>query len=414
MSLTYGNLHISGRTPLVRLPHRTPREALALSRPSWLLYLGPRLLARHFRDEKYYKHFVELSRLVHKCLQFEISMADVADIRSGFAKWVQDFEKLYYQNNPERVQVCTLNVHALLHIADGIVAMGPVWTYWAFPMERYCGRLQRVIRSRRYPWSNLDAHILATAQLAQLRVRFGLEHELSLKPSISKTNDGSYSHKDYPSCTLLPRSRPSSSIKTDVFSRIKSHLATRYNINIQLVNQHFRPEYVQQWSAVRRLQGGDDMFAADMMRRSEDYRDRTFVKYVPLVDSLAHYRSRQSQFRQEAYYGQLKNILLITLPAAVASRLDEDHRTDEPVVLILASIQPCDTTGSVSRSLPDALCYKNLKPTPVVLDIITVQCLIGRAPLVPEGGGSTERGNTEFCIIDRSMGEVNNPIYDGD
>ncbi|KAL1751422.1 hypothetical protein FB107DRAFT_222095, partial [Schizophyllum commune] len=34
LSLTYGNLHISERTPLVRLPHCTPREALALSRPS--------------------------------------------------------------------------------------------------------------------------------------------------------------------------------------------------------------------------------------------------------------------------------------------------------------------------------------------------------------------------------------------
>ncbi|KAL1684480.1 hypothetical protein GGG16DRAFT_68216, partial [Schizophyllum commune] len=56
-------------------------------------------------------------------------------------------DRLYYQHDSSRVSVCTLNIHALLHIADSIEAMGPVWTYWAFPMERFCGRMQRAVRS---------------------------------------------------------------------------------------------------------------------------------------------------------------------------------------------------------------------------------------------------------------------------
>ncbi|KAI4518976.1 hypothetical protein K525DRAFT_181401, partial [Schizophyllum commune Loenen D] len=59
----------------------------------WLLYLGPRLLARHFKSEVYYRHFVRLSQLVHKCLQFELSGQDICDIREGFQSWVEDFER---------------------------------------------------------------------------------------------------------------------------------------------------------------------------------------------------------------------------------------------------------------------------------------------------------------------------------
>ncbi|KAI4518977.1 hypothetical protein K525DRAFT_171142, partial [Schizophyllum commune Loenen D] len=66
----------------------------------------------------------------------------------------------------------------LLHIADSIEAMGPVWTYWAFPMERYCGKLQRMMRSRRFPWSNLDAQVLANAQLDHIKLRYNIDQEL--------------------------------------------------------------------------------------------------------------------------------------------------------------------------------------------------------------------------------------------
>ncbi|KAL1728391.1 hypothetical protein EV714DRAFT_215252 [Schizophyllum commune] len=375
----------------------------------WLLYLGPRVLARHFRKDIYYHHFIELSRLVHKCMQFEISREDLADIHAGFSKWVLDFEKHYYQHDPSRVQVCTINVHALLHIADSIEAMGPVWTYWAFPMERYCGRLQRAIRSRRFPWSNLDEHILASAQLAHLKMRYNLEQELSLRPVASAVVDGQYSHKDYNSCILLPPWRPSSSITNSLAERIKIHLGTRYSASKQTVNQVFQKDFIKQYAAVRRLQGGDDMFAAELIRTPADYRDRTFVKYVPLVDAYAHFQSRPERLEPQAHYGQIRNILLVTLPATVALQLDGNYHSDEPSVLFLACIQECDTTGPVSRKLPDAECYTKMKPGPKVFDIATIQCLVGRTPLANLSSTSTDP--TEYCIIDRSMGEVNQPIY---
>lgn len=61
-------------------------------------------------------------------------------------------------------------------------AVGPVWSYWEFPMERYCGTLQPAIRSRRFPYASLDRFVLETAQLTQIKVIYNLVDELNLQP----------------------------------------------------------------------------------------------------------------------------------------------------------------------------------------------------------------------------------------
>jgi len=65
-------------------------------------------------------------------------------------------------------------VHALLRITDGIEACGPIWAYWAFPMEHYCSALQPAIKSRRHPYSSIDKHIVAQAQLTQIKLHYDI------------------------------------------------------------------------------------------------------------------------------------------------------------------------------------------------------------------------------------------------
>ena len=85
--------------------------------------------------------------------------------------------------------MCPLTLHALLHIADGIEACGPVWTYWAFPMECYCSVLQRAVaRSRRYPYKTLNHFVTEDAILQTVKLRYNLWDKLSLKPKSSKSN----------------------------------------------------------------------------------------------------------------------------------------------------------------------------------------------------------------------------------
>ena len=59
---------------------------------------------------------------------------------------------MYYQYYPNCLSACPLTILALLHV-DGMEAAGPVWTYWAFPTERFCGRLYLTQpRARQYPY----------------------------------------------------------------------------------------------------------------------------------------------------------------------------------------------------------------------------------------------------------------------
>jgi hypothetical protein len=58
----------------------------------WTLYLGPVLLRRRFSKLRYYNHFVRLVQLLHICLQFEITTEEIQTIRTGFIRWVEDYE----------------------------------------------------------------------------------------------------------------------------------------------------------------------------------------------------------------------------------------------------------------------------------------------------------------------------------
>ena len=76
--------------------------------------------------------------------------------------------------------MCPLTVHALLHIADGIDAAGPVWCYWSFAMEWFCGAITQGNKNWANPYASLDRHVQDIAQLQTVKIKFGLLETLSL------------------------------------------------------------------------------------------------------------------------------------------------------------------------------------------------------------------------------------------
>ncbi|KIM89672.1 hypothetical protein PILCRDRAFT_84614 [Piloderma croceum F 1598] len=203
----------------------------------WILYLGPVLLLLQFQCQKFYGHFVRLVQLLNLCLQFKLTDDDIEEIRVGFIKWVKDYEDIYYQHNPNRVSACPLTIHALLHIMDSIKANGPVWCYWAFPMEQYCGTLQPAIRSHQFPYASLDQHAVETAQLTQIKIIYNVAEELSLRPPHCKAIAGLYSTPLYPSCVVIPPKGNNWSTPNFI-SRITGALATHFNIYVKVLRPH--------------------------------------------------------------------------------------------------------------------------------------------------------------------------------
>jgi hypothetical protein len=56
-------------------------------------------------------------------------------------------------------------------------------------MERYCGDIARKVRSRRFPYANINKYVTSRAQLAQISLLYDLHDELQLAPPTSHDKD---------------------------------------------------------------------------------------------------------------------------------------------------------------------------------------------------------------------------------
>ncbi|KAI0371589.1 hypothetical protein BV20DRAFT_1035223 [Pilatotrama ljubarskyi] len=334
-------------------------------RSFWIQYVGPVLLERRFKQRKYYDHFVHLVKLICKCLQFELTRSEVEDIRAGFITWVEKFEQFYYQYDLQRLAACPLTIHVLLHIADSILTAGPVWTTWAFPMERYCGTLQPAIRSRRFPYASLNRYVLDHARLTQIKLMYGavMQESLALCPAVVEKGK------------KVPGSHRLSSLDRGTIDKLVGVLCTRFEAIPPSVLRYALPNHVEEWGKLRILNEGDTIRASmmDANVSVEDKRDATFVRYEVLVDQNARYRNRPVILKKKTLYGQLQCIFYVQLLA---------------IPLTPFPIQTC-IIQRANKDL-DIHYYKRLGSVDYV-DVTTIQCVVGRI-----------KDDGQFALIDRS------------
>ncbi|THU81651.1 hypothetical protein K435DRAFT_571382, partial [Dendrothele bispora CBS 962.96] len=304
------------------------------------------------------------------------------------------YERLYYQYNPQRLPTCPLTVHALLHIASSIRACGPVWCYWAFPMERYCGMIQLAIRSRRFPYASLGRHVLEDARLTQIKVLYDVADDLSLKPPRLGPVRGSYEHHQYLTCRLLPpRSPDRPAINT--LNLLIGALVTRFTVHggnhvtPKVVKQYLEAADIQEWGKVQRIDSdvGETMRASAVGKIPDDNRDTFYVLYEMYVDVHATRRNLDPVYKLETFYGQLQHIYLIHFNSA-CSQL---NLLEPSTTIIMAQIKSCRVDNNNEIEGLDVHFYSSMGNTDVV-DITSIQCLVGRVPV----------GHNRWAIVDKS------------
>ncbi|KAF9537573.1 hypothetical protein CPC08DRAFT_738871 [Agrocybe pediades] len=355
----------------------------------WTLYLAPPLLENRFTEKAFYTHFIELVKLINLCLQFDLTRADILAIREGFQTWVLQYEKLYYQYEPSRLPTCPAVVHDLLHIADGIESLGPVWAYWAFPMERYCGRLLPAIKSRRFPFANIDNFVMATAQIAQIKIVYGLKDDLLLGSKNSAALG--LAIPEYEEFRLHSPRIQSPTLDAGIREQLIAAVSTRYDKSMTIARRVFDQSDLEVWGRIGIVNGGDIMRACEVGKRSaEDSRDATFVRYELLVDRNARFKNKKPKLEPQTHYGQLQRIFLIRLRPSKALGIPEGE------TIILVAIKSCKIIRSTAL---DMHCYKVHGSTDIV-DATTLQCLVGRI-----------FDRKQWVIFDRS-GNLARPSFD--
>ncbi|KAI0750343.1 hypothetical protein BC629DRAFT_1297723 [Irpex lacteus] len=356
----------------------------------WFLYIGPVLLERRFTKQRYYRHFVDLIKLVQRCLQFEYSAEDVDFIRDGFISWVKQYERyvflelvyhltnvsdlldsIYYQHNPSRLSACPVTIHALLHIADSIVNAGPVWASWAFPMERYCSTLQPAITSRRFPFASIDRYLVNHTNLQLIRLLYTNAKEslnMHLKDRSRQADKGAVCIIGYDRCVLLPK-KARIVLPPGTLDKVVGHLCTRFSATPTVVKRHLPREF-EQWACVR-IKGDDEVVRAASMkgRTGEDNRDASYVRYNLDVDRNARFRNMESVFEARDFYGQVQHFIVVPLPIVQSIGLEK------PTTLVLAIIRSCVIED---HHLALNTHYYSRTGSLDVVDLTTIKCLIGR------------------------------------
>jgi len=109
----------------------------------------------------------------------------------------------------------------------------------------------------------------------------------------------------------------------------------------------------------------------------------SILQYTQLVDRYAHHCRRTPDFEVQNFFGQLKCILLVELPLA------QELNVAAPTTVILALIQ------EVKATLRDGIYYYKEFGVEEVVDLSTVQCVVGRI-----------RDRTEWAIVDQSDSTV--------
>lgn len=211
--------------------------------------------------------------------------------------------RIYYQDDPKCLPVCTLPIHSLLHIADCIQSWGPVWCYWAFPMECFCGHLKRGgVTSNRHPYSSLDRYLTDWATLWHIGNIYNIQDQLQFRPSHRSTKQHcrfegckSYYRSSIISmltfnidqtCELITPCQLSQTLYMQEGTKFHPAVAIalkdwflKLNLPMDMMQMYLDSATIQEWKKVKRI----DSDAGDLMHASShcsgrDSRDSSYIR----------------------------------------------------------------------------------------------------------------------------------------
>jgi hypothetical protein len=120
--------------------------------------------------------------------------------------------------------------HYLLHVADSIKNTGPCWATWQFPMERVCGMLLLLAKSRIHPYKNIINNVYLIELINYLPYRYP-QIFLPTSPSKEYANHLVYSNEYYLEEFYFPTKNHI--LSPNQLKKIKENLSTSYDITGQ-------------------------------------------------------------------------------------------------------------------------------------------------------------------------------------
>lgn len=151
------------RTPRSIEDHLKHYKASELK--TWLLYYGPVCL-RGILPDKFYDHFLYLSRGIYLLLSESITTEDLCESERCLQTFCFLTEELYGE------RYMTINFHLLLHTVESVRQLGPLWSSSCFSFEDYNGELGGYFHGTQHVHSQILSGIAFCQKLPYYTRRF--------------------------------------------------------------------------------------------------------------------------------------------------------------------------------------------------------------------------------------------------
>ena len=136
---------------------------------AWLILYGIPCLVNRLPDTHLH-NFTVLSQIFTLATKHHLSKQDIDKIEELSASFLQSYETLYYGGIPDRLRLCTVNFHYLVHLRQHIIDAGPAYYWWQFPMERYCGAISLMARCPRRRLHGVNLRLPCLEQVENYRL----------------------------------------------------------------------------------------------------------------------------------------------------------------------------------------------------------------------------------------------------
>ncbi|QRW02701.1 Transposase family tnp2 [Ceratobasidium sp. AG-Ba] len=371
----------------------------------WFLYLGP-ILLKDCLPRIYYEHYLLIREVVNRILQFDMRRDSLDELDRMIRQWVDEYERLYYQYQPERLPTCPLTIHALLHMVYYIRMTGPLWASWAYVMERICGYFLPAAKNRSQPYIHLDNHVARRAQmhiichkynmpvLARSTVKWRLDGRERLSSRETR-------YPDFPEVILGVPVNRCVQPDTQLWNQLTKYFGVVYKpdngrgFSAAELRERIDQASIVRYGRLRLADDGDRIRTVGALRTDTDGRDNTYMRYELLPDRNARWRMREDRPYVQVNYGQLLDIYYLEF----IEDLDENIR--QPY--LLARVRTCKTNGrDAALAENPSVTYTEIT-TPDIIHINTITHVVGRV----------QTDARTWAIIDRSWNGMRTQFVDG-
>ncbi|KAG8680040.1 hypothetical protein FRC08_016579, partial [Ceratobasidium sp. 394] len=301
--------------------------------------------------QEYYEHFLEMREIIVLCLGLEITDAQVDELEWKINRWVQDYERLYYRYDHDRLPACVLTVHALLHMPYYIRRAGPLPCSWSFVVERFCGHLLRpAVTNRVRPYDTLNNFVRRHAQLQIVSHVQGMP-ELLRRPTNLTLQAGKLISSKERIYDFLPDYVLGQPVKRILNppARLKRQMAQYFGLAEG--PPHGEGPRPTEWELIdkvdwnmlvrygrfRMMSMGDRVRTTGLIHSDGVAHDNSFIRYELLPDRNAHLPRERDRPIRKIYYGRVQDIYYVEFV--------RDQATNTRIPYLLVRVEECETHG---------------------------------------------------------------------